>query len=46
MTVAGLPEIVYPDVGGFVDFPAWALHRTTLRGEGNAMWKLVGFFEP
>ena len=26
MTVAGLPEITYPGVGGFVEFPAWALH--------------------
>ena len=46
MTIAGLPACVYPGVGGFVDFPAWALHRTSRRGEGAAMWKLVGFFEP
>ena len=46
MTIAGLPACVYPGVGGFVDFPAWALHRTSRRGEGATMWKLVGFFEP
>ena len=46
MTVAGLPEITYPGVGGFVEFPAWALHRSSRRGDpGAAMWKLVGFFE-
>lgn len=44
MTVAGLAEVDYPGVGGFIHFPAWALHRTGKRGDGVAMWKLVGFF--
>ena len=43
MVVAGLPEYVYTGVGGLIDFPAWALHRTGLRGSG-IMWKLVGFY--
>jgi len=46
MTVAGLPESVYLGVGSIVIFPAWALHRTSKRGEGPSMWKLAGFFEP
>ena len=43
MVVAGLPEYVYTGVGGLIDFPAWALHRTGRRGSG-IMWKLVGFY--
>ena len=47
MAVAGYGEVEYPGVGGFVLFPAWALHRTRwVKPTGASMWKIAGFFEP
>ena len=48
MAIAGLPrEINYLGVGGFILFPAWALHRTMrVEPEGRSLWKMAGFFQP
>ena len=47
MVVAGVGEVKYRGVGGFVSFPGWAPHRT-MRVEpvSTSMWKLAGFFAP
>merc|ERR1712086_146047 len=43
---AGAGEVMYPGVGGCVDFPAWVIHRSgIIAPTGMSMWKLARFSE-
>ena len=45
MRIAGVEGVIgYPGLGGHIDFPGWAIHRTGVTsGHGINMWKLVSF---